>query len=481
MSGISRSALSLGAALFAIGLGGCSDETESPANTPAGTGSDSGVLPGAQTTPGNTSPGVSTPALSADAGTPVAVDGGSSVSAQPSANTGLPCAVGTLVNKYCGTCHGATPRFGTSAALATAADFQAAATTAAGKKRFEVALTRTHETNPALHMPPSNQPQPSAADLATLDAWFNAGAKASTETCASTQAPGSTGTTAPVTSTEGLECYKLLAHANGSKTEKFKVGVARDGYYNFSFKAPWEGDAYGVVLRPVIDNDKALHHWLLFQQSGVTDGQVSTSSGTHPTGELVHGWAPGGNELDFRTAGDVGFEFKAGTGFTVEFHYNSDDANALDASGVEVCVQKKKPANLAGISWLGSDAIIGTSAGSTCTPKQKTPIHILGVSPHMHLKGKHMSGIINRADGKKETLHDGDFSFNDQTWYKKDVVLNPGDTITTTCTFSTFATFGPGTSDEMCYLFTVAYPKGALSDGGSVGTATHGGGACLGL
>ena len=40
---------------------------------------------------------------------------------------------------------------------------------------------------------------------------------------------------------------------------------------------------------------------------------------------------------------------------------------------------------------------------------------------------------------------------------------------------------GQATTAEMCYLFTTAYPKGALTDQGVVGTATHGGSACLGL
>src|SRR5690606_11288488 len=129
-------------------------------------------------------------------------------------------------------------------------------------------------------------------------------------------------------------------------------------------------------------------------------------------------------QVDFREHGDVGFEFPSGTNFTVEMHYNSDDASALDASGVEVCVQRDKPANIAGVSWLGSDAIFFTTkVSSTCAPKSSEPIHILGVSPHMHLKGKHMTGIINRKDGSKTTLHDGPFSFNDQTWYPKDLTL----------------------------------------------------------
>ncbi len=99
----------------------------------------------------------------------------------------------------------------------------------------------------------------------------------------------------------------------------------------------------------------------------------------------------------------------------------------------------------------------------------------------MHVKGKHMSGIITRKNGTKETIHDGPFDFNNQTWYPAAFTLNPGDYITTTCEWTGPATFGTKTSDEMCYLFTVAYPKGALADGGQVGTGIHGGGSCLGL
>ena len=214
----------------------------------------------------------------------------------------------------------------------------------------------------------------------------------------------------------------------------------------------------------------------------MNDGAVDGSSGAHPDGELVHGWAPGGNALDFRNKGvDVGFEFPAGTGFALELHYNSSDAAAMDASGVEVCVKKKSPRTSPACRGSARDAIFGLSAQSTCNPISSEPIHIIGVSPHMHLKGTHMKGIINRKDGTKETLHDGAFDFNNQTWYSADFTLNDGDTITTTCTYNGFATFGKATSEEMCYLFTVAYPKNALSDGGLLGTATHGGGACLGL
>jgi hypothetical protein len=39
---------------------------------------------------------------------------------------------------------------------------------------------------------------------------------------------------------------------------------------------------------------------------------------------------------------------------------------------------------------------------------------------------------------------------------------------------------GQATSQEMCFLFTYAYPKLALKDNGPEGTLMHGEGVCLG-
>jgi hypothetical protein len=61
------------------------------------------------------------------------------------------------------------------------------------------------------------------------------------------------------------------------------------------------------------------------------------------------------------------------------------------------------------------------------------------------------------------------------------VLLNAGDTITTTCTFAQPMTVGESTTAEMCYLFTLAYPKGALADRGGWGGIAHGGSSCLGM
>ncbi|HVZ32953.1 MAG TPA: hypothetical protein VG963_11030, partial [Polyangiaceae bacterium] len=66
-----------------------------------------------------------------------------------------------------------------------------------------------------------------------------------------------------------------------------------------------------------------------------------------------------------------------------------------------------------------------------------------------------------------------DFSFENQRYYVLNTILEPGDTLTTTCDYSGFATFGRGTMEEMCYFFTLHWPAGALT--GGVGGILHGG------
>ncbi len=396
-------------------------------------------------------------------------------------NANLPCDVQPLVTKYCGECHGEKPKFGAPMALATANDFAAAGTS-------KVAA-RVGESDPRKAMPPASSKQPSAAEKEALLAWLAQGAPASNDKCAPVtevdagRPRSDSGTPPPVD--EQLECYKMLAHS-GNGTGKFSVGAARDAYFNMTFKAPWTGTVYGIRINPIIDNDQVIHHWLLFQDDvpGVPNA-IQSSVGAHPAGQLLHGWAPGGDPMDFRNSGDdVGLELPGGgQTYTMEYHYNSSDFFAEDASGVELCVTKRKPANIAGISWLGSDQLLipTTKWSGTCAPLGQQPIHILAVVPHMHKQGVHMKGTITRKDGKKEVLHDEPFDFEYQRLYEKDVWLQPGESILTECTFAQPMSFGTSTDAEMCYLFTVAYPKGALASPDLWGGFAHGGSSCLGM
>lgn len=427
---------------------------------------------------------------STDAGPTTLPDAGTDAATMPpndgghghggNGRAGLPCDVATIVAKYCGTCHGEKPSFGAPMALASAADFAAAR---GSQRMVDHVKARINQADPRGKMPPASSAQPTAPELATLNAWLDKGAPTSTETCKNDGDLGYGGT--PIDTT-GLTCYKLTAH-DGTGTRPFAVGAASDKYYNFTFTPPWKGKTvYAVVIRPVIDNTDAIHHWLLYQDPGEAppaSKPASDSNGTHPGSSLVAGWAPGGQATNFRPYGDVGMELPGNTPYTIEYHYNSSDPNAKDASGAEICVTEKPPANIAGQHWLGYDNVGAKSTHwtGTCQPTYKDgPIRILAVVPHMHMAGIHMKATINRVDGTKEILHDADFDFNYQVGYPKDVKINPGDTITTDCTYSQPQSFGQRTDEEMCYLFTIAYPKNALSDNGPRGKYAHGNGACLG-
>jgi hypothetical protein len=211
----------------------------------------------------------------------------------------------------------------------------------------------------------------------------------------------------------------------------------------------------------------------------VQDGSVSAQIGAHPDGQLMHGWAPGGGDLYFTP--DIGVEMGNETGYLLELHYNSNDPSAMDASGLEICVTSRPPENVTVLSLLGTDAINGTASSGTCRPRGNQRIRILAGTPHMHLKGRHMRVVVNRAGGQQEVVHDEPFAFENQRVYPEDFWLEPGETITTTCTFSSPAAFGRGTNEEMCYWFAMHYPALALSDGAPIGTLIHGANSCLGL
>jgi hypothetical protein len=281
-----------------------------------------------------------------------------------------------------------------------------------------------------------------------------------------------------------LTCYPLLAH-NGDEKTPFAVGAATDRYVAFTFAAPWRETSYAVLFRPKIDNRRVVHHWLLYQDNsaGKPGEIVDELIGAHPESQLISAWTPGLEPLDFRKSGvDVGLELPHDTTYTLEFHYVSSDPAAVDRSGVEICTYGRKPAHAAGYSWLGSENLFlpATTWTGTCTPQATEPIRILAIAPHMHYKGIHMKVTLDRADGTHEVFHDRAFDYDYGALYPVDVTVQPGDSVTTTCTYSEPTSYGEGVSMEMCYLFTVAYPRGALISPDFVGGFFHGATSCLG-
>jgi len=293
---------------------------------------------------------------------------------------------------------------------------------------------------------------------------------------------GGVSTQAPASVDPDLKCYQLKAFAApAAREQKYSVPTTPDYYVGFDIKAPWSGTQYIKSFRSLIDNAPVLHHWLLYRHlNGGVERVVEDASGAHPDAEMLYGWAPGADDIWFDS--DVGMEIPAGSTFQLEMHYNNTTgARSADASGVEVCVTPNKPEHVAGLSWLGDVRIAGTSVTGNCTHESKEPIRLIMSLPHMHKTGTHMKVDLKRAAGGVETIHDRPFDFNYQRSYPyDDLWLQPGDKLTTTCTYDSPARFGKGTSDEMCYFFSIHWPAGALARQ-SIFNSFHGPNTCIDL
>jgi hypothetical protein len=437
------------------GSTGGSSSTGGTANAMNGGGGGTGSLGGVGGTTGVGGAGTVTGGTGGGSGgSPVAPNAGTIPGSD------LHCDVQRIIQANCVTCHGARPAFGAPMSLVKAADFKR---DAEGLTVGQRVVQRINDDQTA--MPPPPNPRLSEADRTILENWIGAGSP-SGECSASGGAGGMSGSGgsagSPTMHPPDVTCYELTARASAAGN-KYSVPTTPDLYQCFEYAPPWGNKKVQVVsTRPIIDNDQVLHHWILYNTTdAVNDGSNGSCSGAHPNASFITGWAPGGDGLELPS--DVGLRTEDG-GFSLEIHYNNKlGSGQLDGSGVEVCVTEKLRPKEAAVHWLGTQSLNKVTAVGTCQPVTTGPVTILSSSPHMHLQGRHMKTVINRASGGTETLIDVPFDFNTQVSYPTPAVINPGDTLTTTCTFAKPTPFGTGTNEEMCYNFVVAYPAGGLA------------------
>jgi len=155
----------------------------------------------------------------------------------------------------------------------------------------------------------------------------------------------------------------------------------------------------------------------------------------------------------------------AGMNIVMQIHYRSSDSSAVDDSGVRICTRAQEPAEIATISWLGNDAIVGSQTRGTCDPATNTTINVLGYMPRMRSQGEAITAVINEADETSTDFFTAPFSHSSQRWLAHSARVDAGDTITVRCTYKKQVAFGPASSNELCYLFVVATPGGALTNG----------------
>ncbi len=291
------------------------------------------------------------------------------------------------------------------------------------------------------------------------------------------------------------EHITFVAHNNSgaNDTSKKQVGAGQQYYASYYFRPPWgTGEAQGLKFRSIIDNKKIVHHWILYgvdnatQQDGAVQGGTGQPIGSMQGEFYIAGWAPG--SLDITLPDGVGLHMPRGASamFRLEVHYFNTAANAVaeeDASGVEFCMTTDKRPEEAAIHWLGTTNVslpphATKDLNSTCKPMiTNGPVHLLGLSAHMHKTGVHARAILNRANGgPSETLIDDAFSFNDQRGFTlprdgsaPDIEMNAGDSIAVTCSYDNTTnatiTFGSNTENEMCFFYAMAWPRGQLRNG----------------
>jgi hypothetical protein len=422
---------------------------------------------------------------------PIATGGVSGGVVVPGAGA-LPCAVGSAVQTSCQSCHGAMPMFGAPMSLVTLADFQKPGVSDKTQTVAQLALKRvTATSNP---MPPVGNVL-SGDNKTTLVDWLTGGAQAAPASQGVCAPPSNTGAAdgtthdaayfkAGLTPMPGETCYSLPVHNGQTTDDKTPYSVDPGEHYEeFFFNIPWKPGEVMTRFGTKFDNLTVVHHWLLF-----TSSSANTKVGTHDTtigttlgddSQLLAGWAVGGDNVTFPP--DTGLELETTVGLNAQWHYNNPGAQTTDQSEIQVCtVPAAMRKYIGSLTFLGTEdfngpfgmpAMATSDFSGTCENDSGMPISIFGFTPHMHKLGIHMKTTIQRSSGMSETVFDKPFDFNSQITYiqQTPIVLMPGESITSTCTFDNTTPasvpFGPSTTQEMCYNFTMSYPAQALDNG----------------
>jgi hypothetical protein len=388
---------------------------------------------------------------------------------------GLPCSVDQVLAAKCRDCHGAVPSFGAPMPLVTYADLVAPAKSAPNKKVYELVGERiVNESRP---MPPTEEL--ASEERVALYAWLNEGAP-SGEMCDPTEVPIEPNPPEPI-GPDALPCtptHEFRAHG-GNTSSKYRVPASPSNQYQcFTFRSPFTGNEYGTAWAPLIDDSRVLHHWILYKTK---TPQVDGGSGPCQMpgdAQFVAGWAPGGQ--NYVMPDDVSLELPGAEDFLIlQMHYHNGAAysDAEDSSGVALCTSNQPRTNTAGFFTLGSlwinippytyDHDVVGECPSWVTSYLPQSVTVLGSFPHMHQRGERLKTEIFRGgpQGSREMLVEVErFDFENQRVYPNDppFVINPGDMIRTTCTFSNPTAdpirFGERTEDEMCFNFVLLYP-----------------------
>lgn len=174
------------------------------------------------------------------------------------------------------------------------------------------------------------------------------------------------------------------------------------------------------------------------------------------------------------------FEFPAGVAIKIPANsyillylhlYNVSDATETETSGVQVkTIAAADVQHEADMIFGGS---MNFSIPATNAPYSHTSDcgassdwHIVGMWPHMHQWGTHMTVVTKHISTVTGTLLDTDYSLGNQQNYAMNVTVPVNDRIETTCTWVNTTSspaqtlyYGDSATQEMCFSGMYKWPK----------------------
>lgn len=376
----------------------------------------------------------------------------------PLTTRGLPCDVEKVLQEKCQSCHASSPTFGAPMPLTRYEDLSAAA---GASTVLDEVLTRVQDDKSP--MPPAPAARLSATELSALNTWKAAGAPRSSESCTPMPPQPDAGVDLKCTTDQFVKPASPWTTTQGTA----------DQYVCYGFDIKVDAPRHITAIAPKVDNAKIVHHALLLEMPTAQPAKPFTCSSSLGVGaRMVYAWAPGGGALELPP--EAGLRLEGTKHYMVQMHYNnaSGAAGESDASGFDLCTTSNLRANDADIlAFGGVNFQIPPNPPSgehvlTCDytlPSGLNNRHFFGAMPHMHKYGLRMSTKLVHNATETDLGTVAAWNFDTQYWLPTNANGVTGDRITTTCAWMNntggVIRFGEKTSNEMCYSFTMYYPR----------------------
>jgi hypothetical protein len=380
--------------------------------------------------------------------------------------TSLPCDVDEVLAKNCRLCHSSPPAYGAPMSLMTWNDLHANAAGPGGESKKTYDLVAEKIADDIVPMPPPPNARLTAAARKVITDWVAAGAPKGPDTCESTSIPKPT----------DISCTpKLTLEASAPWEMSGKPGEG-DEYVCWGVDLTKPDPTHITAFSPRIDNKKIVHHVVVYEAPSSYDTKPKRCNASAALSwRMVLGWAPGVKGLELPPEAGFPIATTGATHYVVQMHYSNPSGakGEKDSSKIDLCTAppRKYEADVMAFGSQNFDIPPNPPGGifehecKLTVPSQFAGLHFFAAMPHMHKLGATMKTELTRKSGgaKIDMGTMSSYSFDSQAWVPVNVTSASGDVITTTCGWrnntGAVVSFGENTAEEMCYSFTMYYPR----------------------